>query len=229
MKKLFTAAAMLVTGCVTQPQLSTPSLPDVIQQVEPSAVFVGMKDSSGSGFFINSTDVMTAWHVAGKETAQPISVTLMNGKTYQADWISGDKASDVSILRIKPSEDAPAVRWGDSSALRQGDTVFTIGAPYAMKFSASKGIVSAVERTDDIMPGKFIQTDAACNPGNSGGALFNEAGNVVGGQVDHGPSPPKLWHLHGGTQRCAQENGKRGSSTTGGRKLTMPITVRTFI
>ena len=91
-----------------------------------------------------------------------------------------DTATDIAVLRID-AKDLPVVRLGDPKSLEVGDPVLAIGAPYGLEQTATSGIVSAKGRSlpgDAVVP--FIQTDAAVNPGNSGGPLFDGSGSVVG-------------------------------------------------
>lgn len=133
----------------------------------------------GSGFII-STDgvILTNAHVV--RDAQEVTVKLADRRELKAKVLGADPATDIAVLRVKASG-LPAVRFGDPKTLEVGDYVLAIGAPFGFEQSVTAGIVSAKGRSlpgDAYVP--FIQTDAAVNPGNSGGPLFDAAGDVVG-------------------------------------------------
>ncbi len=138
--------------------------------------------SLGSGFIISSDGVVvTNHHVI--EDADEISATLNDGRTYVADLVGIDKATDLAVLRLKldDGEKLPFARFGDSERVRVGEWVIAIGNPFNLGGTVTVGIVSA--RNRDIEVGQyddFIQTDAAINRGNSGGPLFNLDGRVIG-------------------------------------------------
>ncbi len=138
---------------------------------------------SGSGVIIRQDGyIVTNNHVV--EGASTIEVTLNNNKTYEARLIGTDPATDVAIIKIEAGG-LPVVPFGDSDKLRLGEWVLAIGSPYDLRSTITAGIVSAKGRTMPNYTGEFkieafIQTDAAVNPGNSGGALVDKAGNLVG-------------------------------------------------
>jgi serine protease Do len=112
--------------------------------------------------------------------AQSVTVLLADRREYTAQVLGSDTATDIAVLRISAPGLQP-VHLGDPAQLQVGDPVLAIGAPYGLTQTATAGIVSATGRSlpgDGAVP--FIQTDAAVNPGNSGGPLFDAAGNVVG-------------------------------------------------
>ena len=118
--------------------------------------------------------------------ASKVEVTLNNNKTYPATVVGTDPATDVAILKIDATG-LPVVPFGDSDKLRLGQWVIAIGSPYDLRSTITAGIVSAKGRQMQHGPGEsqfkiesFIQTDAAVNPGNSGGALVNQKGELVG-------------------------------------------------
>lgn len=136
----------------------------------------------GSGFLISADGyVLTNNHVV--EGADEIEVHLNDRRVFQAEVVGLDEPSDLALLKLA-ADDLPYVSFGDSDAIRVGDWVLAIGSPFGLEFSAAAGIVSAKGRS---VPGRstynymsFIQTDVAINQGNSGGPLFNLAGEVVG-------------------------------------------------
>ena len=133
----------------------------------------------GSGFIVSEDGyVITNAHVV--DGADSIVVSLENRRQYQAELVGADAASDIAVLKIDGDE-LPVVKVGDSDELDVGEWVLAIGSPFGFEHTATQGIVSAVARSlpnDTYVP--FIQTDAAVNPGNSGGPLFNTDGEVVG-------------------------------------------------
>ena len=132
----------------------------------------------GSGFIIRPDGViMTNAHVVNG--ASEVTVRMTDRREYTAKVIGVDTKSDIAIIKIN-AKDLPTVRVGDSRALRVGEWVLAIGAPFGFENSATAGIVSAKGRTLDSGYVPFIQTDVPINPGNSGGPLFNMRGEVIG-------------------------------------------------
>jgi serine protease Do len=137
------------------------------------------RQGMGSGFIV-ATDgtILTNAHVV--EGAEEVTVKLTDKREFKARVLGLDKASDVAVLKID-ANGLPAVRIGKASSTRVGDWVLAIGSPFGFESSASAGIVSAKSRSlPDGSYVPFIQTDVAVNPGNSGGPLFNMAGEVIG-------------------------------------------------
>jgi serine protease Do len=136
----------------------------------------------GSGFIIGSDGlILTNAHVV--KEAKDVVVKLQDRREYVAKVLGVDAATDIAVLKID-AKNLPVVRFGQPSKLMVGDYVLAIGAPYGLDQTATSGIISAKGRSlpsengDNFVP--FLQTDAAVNPGNSGGPLFDAAGNVVG-------------------------------------------------
>ena len=143
----------------------------------------------GSGVIISEDGyIVTNHHVVQVQrgrAADEIRVRLSDGVEYVATLVGSDKKTDVAILKIEPEDVLPAVTVADSSNLRVGDIVFAIGNPLDVGLTATQGIVSALGRDSFGILGagsyeNFIQTDAAVNQGNSGGALIDAAGRLVG-------------------------------------------------
>ena len=133
----------------------------------------------GSGFVVTADGlILTNAHVVRE--AKEVTVKLQDRREYRAKVLGQDPATDIAVLRID-AKGLPTVRLGDPKQIEVGDPVLAIGAPYSLEQTATAGIVSAKGRSlpsDTAVP--FIQTDAAVNPGNSGGPLFDGAGNVIG-------------------------------------------------
>src|SRR3984957_1086209 len=128
----------------------------------------GVMHAQGSGFLVSSDGiVLTNAHVV--DGAKEVTVKLSNHREYKAKVLGADRSSDIAVLKID-AHDLPTVQLGDSNQLRVGDYVLAIGEPFGLEETATAGIVSAKGRSlpgDGYVP--FIQTDAAVNPGNSGG------------------------------------------------------------
>ena len=133
----------------------------------------------GSGFIVAPDGyILTNAHVVAD--ASEVTVRLTDRREFTAKVIGVDKRTDVALIKIA-GKDLPIVRIGDPAKLRAGEWVVAIGSPFGFDNSVTAGIVSAISRSvPDSQYTPFIQTDAAVNPGNSGGPLFNMAGEVVG-------------------------------------------------
>lgn len=137
-------------------------------------------NSLGSGFVIDPAGyIVTNNHVI--ENADEIDVIFSDGSKLQAKLVGTDTKTDLSLLKVEPTEPLKAVKFGDSRKMRIGDWVMAIGNPFGLGGSVTLGIVSARGRNINAGPyDNFIQTDAAINKGNSGGPLFNMQGEVIG-------------------------------------------------
>ena len=154
---------------------------------------ISMQRSTGSGVIVDASGyIMTNAHVvqgalslkvlmADREPPRVISSNLPDGMLVKEAKIVGmDPESDLALLRVDGS-DLPALGFGDSDAVRQGDLVFALGSPVGLRNSLSMGVVSAPARAvNDENPILYIQTDAPINPGNSGGALVDTKGALIG-------------------------------------------------
>ena len=161
----------------------------VVRVNNPMAEFFGggrfpqerVQQSLGSGVIVDATRglILTNNHVV--EGADAVSVTLGDGRTFEAQPIGSDADTDIAVIRIQATG-LSALPLADSSALRVGDYVVAVGNPFGLGQTVTSGIVSAVGRSGLTGLGyqNFIQTDASINPGNSGGALVNLRGELVG-------------------------------------------------
>ena len=135
---------------------------------------------TGSGVIISSDGyIVTNNHVI--QGAQSIEVTTNNNKTYNAELIGSDPTTDIALLKIQTNESLNYTTFGDSNTTKIGEWVLAVGNPFNLTSTVTAGIISAKSRD---LSGRntqsFIQTDAAVNPGNSGGALVNIYGDLIG-------------------------------------------------
>jgi len=166
---------------------------DVYQRLRPSVVEITstangrfrQSEGSGSGVIIDERGfILTNYHVVSD--ADNLEVALADGSTLPATVVGRDPGNDLAVIRIDPPAGGlTAAALGDADKLRVGDTVFALGNPFRLEATFTQGIVSALGRTYTTGSGtrplrNMIQTDAAVNPGNSGGPLVNCRGEVVG-------------------------------------------------
>ncbi|MFG6687593.1 trypsin-like peptidase domain-containing protein [Mariniflexile sp. HNIBRBA6329] len=135
---------------------------------------------TGSGVIINSDGyIITNNHVINN--SDELSVTLNNNRTYKAEIVGSDPKTDIALLKIDADEDLPFVTFADSDQAKIGEWVLAVGNPFNLTSTVTAGIISAKARDlSGTSSQSFIQTDAAVNPGNSGGALVNTRGELIG-------------------------------------------------
>ena len=140
------------------------------------------KMGSGSGVIISSDGyIITNHHVI--ETAEDIQITTNNNQSYDAKIIGSDEQNDIALLKIETNDELPYAVFGDSDSTQIGEWVLAVGNPFNLTSTVTAGIISAKSRNLDPTgrtTQSYIQTDAAVNPGNSGGALINDKGELIG-------------------------------------------------
>jgi S1-C subfamily serine protease len=164
----------------TRPEPAVPSplsLEELIRRSMPAVVRVEAPEGFGSGFFIKRDTLLTNVHVVGKATS--VAVRMPNNTTHRAVVETTAPELDVAILRVTDaiSETQPVLLLGSGTAARQGQEVIVLGTPMGLQNTVTRGIVSAVRQ---IGPVTLVQTDAAVNPGNSGGPVLDRDGMVIG-------------------------------------------------
>jgi serine protease Do len=194
---LVALCALITTGCATEtagfstapppapPAIAPPtaparSLPDVIATVEPSVVTVQVPGGLGSGVVYRPDIVVTNQHVVGN--AHAVQLHFADGTTADGEVLAADAVTDLAVIRSARGNLPPLALRTDLP--RPGETALALGSPLGLENTVTAGIVSAVGRE---LPGRaagapagLIQTDAPISPGNSGGALVDAAGNLIG-------------------------------------------------
>lgn len=190
-------AVMLITGFGSDADRTVvvgpdTSIADLVDSVKDSVVTVEVKTENGAGFgsgFVYTDDgyIITNYHVI--DNAKSIIVVCADGRELPAELIDGDELSDVAVIKVN-NLGLPKLAVGNSDNLRVGEYVIAIGTPVDTEYAGSVtlGIISGVKRTVRVYESsglleksmEMIQTDTSLNPGNSGGPLFNMAGEVVG-------------------------------------------------
>ena len=174
-----------VTKKMSEQELLQQQVPEILRRffgpniVVPQQRAAQERTSFGSAFFIDKNGyLLTNHHVI--ENASKVTITLNDRREFDATVVGSDARTDVALLKVSGSN-FPQLKKGNVEQLRVGEPVLAIGSPFGFDYSASAGIVSAKMRNvmgETAVP--FIQTDVALNPGNSGGPLFNQRGEVVG-------------------------------------------------
>ena len=189
--------AMVKTQPIRRNRLTAPGLPPGLPFFFDEELFRGLEEQAtadegrdsdaaelqqagvGSGFIVSSDGyILTNNHVV--QDADELDVQLSDGRRFVGKVIGTDDRSDVAVVKIDAKELVPA-RLGDSSKMDVGDWVIAVGSPFELDQTVTAGIISALNRSVDILTYEdFLQTDAAINPGNSGGPLVNLRGEVIG-------------------------------------------------
>ena len=170
------------------------SVVDVVERVGPSVVAVRLQNGGGSGFiFTPDGYLITNSHVArGGQSSQAgrpqgrCEIALADGRVFDAQWVGDDPDTDIAVLQIDGLSQGhlASSTLGSSKSLRRGEIAIAIGNPLGFEHTVTSGIISALGRGMRASNGRLIpdviQTDAALNPGNSGGPLLNSRGEVIG-------------------------------------------------
>jgi len=142
---------------------------------------IQQQQGQGSGFITRSDGVvLTNAHVV--EGSSEVHVTLPDGRSFSGKVLGADPLTDVAVVKVVASK-LPVAPLGDSAKVRPGEWAIAIGNPLGLDNTVTAGIISAIQRTNALGEGQrvpYIQTDAAVNPGNSGGPLINDRGEVIG-------------------------------------------------
>ena len=193
---LLIAVTVPVLSSATEPLGCSEPIPELFRRVSPSVVFISAVAINpfkltepvgtvvGSGVIISADGlVLTTSHLVFGRRA--ITVALDDGRVTQARLLGADPILDLAILRVSvPPEGLPKATLGDSDSIRVGEEVVAIGNPFGLEQTLTRGVVSGVNRVSPETPMgvtlPLIQTDAAINPGSSGGPLLNRCGEVIG-------------------------------------------------
>ncbi len=174
------------TNFTNAAEASTPAVVNIKALLETNGGFFGggtVQGSSGSGVIVSPDGlIVTNHHVV--EKSKDIKVTLNDHREYKAQIIGSDPSTDIALLKIEQTR-LPFMVFGNSDSVRVGEWVLAVGNPFNLESTVTAGIISAKGRNINILTGttsieSFLQTDAAVNPGNSGGALVNTAGELIG-------------------------------------------------
>ena len=161
----------------------------IVHDIEPSVVHVEVqkklqtKAGNGSGVIVSEDGlILTNHHVI--EDAVKIQISDIDGRSYRARLLGQDPDTDLAVLRADIPDKLPSAKIGNSAKLKKGQIAIAIGSPFGFEATVTAGIISAVGRSLEAQNGRqindVIQTDAALNPGNSGGPLISSSGEVIG-------------------------------------------------
>lgn len=174
------------------PIINSADLPGIAAAVQDSVVSIGTSNSGGSGVVLTEDGfLLTNNHVVADAPRGAVRVVFADGKTADAQVVGTDPATDLAVVKAEGVSGLKPAKFGDSDAMRVGDTVLALGSPLGLQGSVTAGIISARDRSivagQQTLPGRgvatitgLLQTDAPINPGNSGGALVNTRGEVIG-------------------------------------------------
>ncbi|MFZ4476719.1 MAG: trypsin-like peptidase domain-containing protein [Saprospiraceae bacterium] len=173
------------TNFIESAEVATPAVVNIRALIQSGNGIWGgsVSGSSGSGVIMTPDGyIVTNHHVIDKSS--DIKVTLADKREYKAKLVGSDPSTDIALLKIDES-DLPFILFGNSDSLQVGEWVLAVGNPFNLESTVTAGIISAKGRNINILGGgtsieSFIQTDAAVNPGNSGGALVNTVGELIG-------------------------------------------------
>ena len=148
---------------------------DVYRIASPAVVTISTGRSSGSGSIVSPEGlILTNEHVIRGTSSGLVTVATTTGKRYTGQVIATDRRNDLALVRLNTTDRFPTVRLSNSQAIQVGQRVFAIGSPFGLSGTLTTGILSRIGRNGDL------QTDAALNPGNSGGPLLNSRGELIG-------------------------------------------------
>ncbi len=165
---------------------AAPSVVAILATTQTSGLFGGTQSDTGSGIVVSAKGlILTNNHVVAGANRIVVQFGGSNGPTRKATLVGVDASNDLALLSVKPAGlTLSPLRFGSSASVRVGDPAFAIGNPYTFDQTLTVGVISALSRTITSPNGAsiagVIQTDAALNPGNSGGPLLNAAGQVIG-------------------------------------------------
>jgi len=147
----------------------------VYQKVSPAVVTISVGSGSGSGSIVSPEGlVLTNNHVIRSARGGVVSVRTTKGDRYTGQVIATDPQNDLALIRLNTSDRFPTIRLSSAETIQVGQRVFAIGSPFGLSGTLTTGILSRIGRNGDL------QTDAALNPGNSGGPLLNSRGELIG-------------------------------------------------
>ena len=150
---------------------------EVLAQVKPAVLYIETDRGGGTGFLVgNGGFVVTCNHLV--RNTKSIRVKYIDGRTVTAEVLGADSSSDLVILRLAEVLVIDSLHIADPASIQEGQSILAVGHPFGFSFTASRGIVSSRCRVIDATA--YVQTDAALNPGNSGGPMISESGEVVG-------------------------------------------------